>query len=316
MKTNQFTKKRLAQRRVAILGSILLMMALALACGGSSSSYDPLVTTPTFTRVLPTKTPYITATVPSSDILTVTASALQAHTGAIRFLTYKLQGNSIEKVPDITTVLQAYNADVLAIQETNGWNADDFAIVKQMAADLGMEYIYCRGESSLLDKNGNTYDMVVMSKLEIKSSETYTDVHNCLVRVEVASPGGQSVQVFATFIRPEFDKVGCQNIEKLVGITEPFMQDIAVLMGSMNMPSPGIVMGYPENQIKCPPMLVDAGWTHFTADSQVDQIWGTQALLDNQSYKLPGVSQEPLAPKKLVRSISEHSPLAVDFYIP
>lgn len=311
-------KNKQPQKRLAVFLSILVMTAIVLACGGTSGApADSANTEPTATRFIPTKTPYVTATIPSSDILTATASALQAHSGAVRFMSYSIQdGAPGEKLAIITSILQAYNADVLALQEINGWDANDFANIKQTAEALGMEYIYCKAEAGMKDANGNTYDVALLSKLEIKSSEIHTNVHNCLIRAEVATPNGQIVQVFATYIRPEFDKVGCKNIENLAAAIQPFAQEPVILMGDMTIPPPGIIMGFPENQIACPPLLEAIGLEFFAHVGQVDHIWITPALLAFESYKLPNPSAEPLVVKTTIRNASDHSPLAVDFYFP
>lgn len=295
---------------------LVLAMALIQACGTKKLPEGARIIEDTPTRSIPTKTPYVTATVPGGAVLTATAAALQTHDGAVRFMSYSVQDGGKDKLPQVTTILQAYNADVLALQETLGWDANDFAIAKQVADDLGMQYIYCKADRSLLDKDGYTYDLILMSKLEIKSSETYSNVANCLIRAEVAAAGGQSVQVFATYVRPNYDEVGCQNIENIVQAVEPYSGDAAILMGDMLMPPPGVIMGYSESQIACPPLLEAAGLTFFADVSQVDHVWVSQALLDVQSYKLPNPSTEPLVPKTLVRNTSDHSPLAVDFYFP
>ena len=313
-KSNQTPKASQPQKRAVIILSVLTMMAMILACGGTSSSV-PVDTTSTVTWIIPTKTPYVTATVLGPEMLT--ASALQTHAGAVRFMSYNIRdGGEGHKLSMITSILQAHNADVLAIQEANGWNADNFAIANQVASDLGMEYIYCQVDSGEVDKSGNTYDLVLLSKLEIKSSEVFTNVQNCLIRAEIVTANGQTVQIFATHIRSNFEEIACGNVEKIVEVIKPFAQDAAILMGDMTMPPPGIVMGYPESQIACPSLLMEVGFSFFTADGQIDQVWASAALLANQSYKLPNASKEPLVPKTTIRNASDHSPLAVDFYIP
>lgn len=295
---------------------LVLAMALIQACGTKKLPEGARIIEDTPTRNIPTKTPYVTATVPGGAVLTATAAALQTHEGAVRFMSYSVQDGGKDKLPQVTSILQAYNADVLALQETMGWDADDFAIAKQVAGDLGMQYIYCKADRALLDKNGYTYDVVLMSKLEIKSSETYSNVANCLIRAEVAATGRQSVQVFAAYVRPNYDEVGCRNVENIAKALEPYAGDAAILMGDMLMPPPGVIMGYSEAQIKCPSILEAAGLSFFADVSQVDHIWVTQAMLDLQSYELPNPSKEPLVPKNVIRNTSDHSPLAVDFYFP
>ncbi len=309
-KNNQF------KRWVKTSLFLVLAMAVLQACGTPKIPEGARIIEDTPTRTIPTKTPYVTATVPGGSVLTATAEALQIHDGAVRFMSYNINAGAQDKLPEITSILKAYNADVLSVVEANGWGANDFAIAKQVASDLGMEYIYCQADAASVDKDGNTYDLVLFSKLEIKSSETYSNVSNCLVRAEVVTAGGASVQVFATQINPNFDEVGCQNVENIVKAVEPFVGSQAILMGDMTIPPPGVIMGYSDSEIACPPVLEAAGLSFFADVSQVDHMWVTQSMLDVQSYELPKVAAEPFMPKSLMRNISDHAPLAVDFYFP
>jgi endonuclease/exonuclease/phosphatase family metal-dependent hydrolase len=314
---NTFSKNHQARRQAAVFIFILLVAVLAQACGTPKLPDGARIIEDTPTKSIPTITPYVTATVPGPDLLTATASALQIHQGAVRFMSYNVKGKTQgDDISLLTSVLQAYNADILAIQEAGGWGADDFAIAKQVAGDLGMEYVHCQSGNAAVDANGNTFDVVLMSKLEIKNSEIYTDVDNCLIRAEVVTASGQVIQVFATQIPSDFDEVGCRNISNMAGIIEPFAEDAAILLGDMNMPPPGVLMGYSPIQIECPPLLEEAGWTFFTDVSQIEHVWATQAMLANQSYKLPNPINSPLVAKTTLRILSDHMPLAVDFYLP
>lgn len=316
MFANNLDKKHQTKRLALLWFFILLTMMIVQACGAPKVPEGAKIIEDTPTYLNPTQTPYVTPTIPAADFLTATASALQLHEGAVRFMSYNIQDGGLDKLPAITSILQAYNADVLALQETNGWQLDDFAIAKQVAADLGMNYVYCSSASTTLDANGNPYDMVLMSKLEIKSSETYANVQNCLIRAEVVTQNGSTVQVFATQIDPDFDTTACVNVENIAKAIQPFAEVPAILMGDMTMPPPSITLGYPVSQVACPPLLVDAGWTFFTDVSRIDHIWVTSALLALQSYKLPNPNKEPLVTKNSLRQASDHSPVAVDFFFP
>src|SRR3990172_3889138 len=283
-------KKKAQSKKWAKAGFLfLLVMSLAQACGTPRIPEGARIIEDTPTRNIPTKTPYVTATIPAGSVLTATASALQTHTGAVRFVSYNIQYGGQDKLPQVMSILKAYNADVLAIQEANGTS---------------------------VDKNGNTYDLVLFSKLEIKNSEVFSNVSNCLIRAEVITPSGKSVQVFATHIRSNFDEVGCQNVENIAKAMASYVGGQSILMGDMTIPPPGVIMGYPQNQIACPPVLESAGLSFFADVSQVDHVWVSQAMLDLQFYKLPNPSTEPLVPKNIIRNTSNHSPLAVDFYFP
>jgi hypothetical protein len=316
MNTNNSINKGNAKRWVKAGLFLVVAMALVQACGTPRIPEGARIIEDTPTRSIPTNTPYVTPTVPGASILTATASALQAHSGAVRFMGYTVGNGALDKLPQVISVLQAYNADVLSIQQANGWLANDFEIAEQVAEELGMEYVYCEADKTLLDKNGNAYDLVLFSKLEIKSSETFSNVSNCLIRVEVITPGGQSVQVFAVDIRPDFDEVGCRNVVNIATAIKSHANGSAILMGDMVMPPPGVVMGYSQSQIECPPLLVETGFSFFSDVSKVDHVWVTQAMLELQSYKLPNPSTDPLISRTVIRNISDHSPLAVDFYFP
>lgn len=316
MSANNLKTKRRTGKRILICLSIPLILMILQACGTSKLPEGAKIIEDTPTRAIPTVTAYVTPTIPPPDFLTATASAIQLHEGAVRFMSYNVQNGGKDKLPLITSIMKTYNADVLAIEEANGWQLDDFAITKQIAADLGMEYIYCQSTSPTLDEDGNTYDMIFLSKLKINNSETYADVQNCLIRAEVVTPNSGTVQVFATQINPNFDAVGCQNVKNLVKVIQPYAEKEAILLGDMTMPPPGMILGYPISQVECPPLLVEAGWSFFTDVSRADHVWTTQAMLAFQSYKLPNPSKDPLMPKNTLRSASDHYPLAVDFYFP
>lgn len=320
MSTNNLKTKGLIRKRILVGLFVPLVLIIMQACGTSSATQElpegARIIEDTPTRSIPTTTPYVTPTIPAAEFLTATASALQAHEGAVRFMSYNINSGGSEKLPQITAIIQAYNPDVIALQETSGWQLNDFEVANQAASDLGMEYVHCQSASPTLDENGNTFDVILFSKLEIKSSETYTDVQNCLIRAEVVTPDGSTVQVFATQINPNFDEVTCLNVENLVKVVQPYAEGAAILLGDMIMPPPGITLGYPISQIGCPPLLEAAGWSFFTDVSRADHVWATQAMLAFQSAKLPNPNKEPFVTKNTLRTASDHSPLAVDFYFP
>lgn len=313
---NVRTDPRFKKRALAGI-FITLTLLIMQACGTSNELPEGArIIEDTPTRVIPTVTPYVTATIPAADFLTATASALQAHEGAVRFMSYNVTDGALDKIADITAIIKAYNPDVLAVQEANGWQANDFEIANQVSAELGMQYAACQSTAAATDKNGNTFDVLLFSKLEILGSEAFTNVENCLIRAEIAMPNGTSVQVFATQLNPDFDASGCTNVENLIKAAEGYTSGPAILLGDMTMPPPGIELGYPLSQVACPPLLEDAGWNFFTDVSRADHVWATEALLAFESYKLPGPNKEPLVSKNTLRNASEHSPLAVDFYFP
>lgn len=295
---------------------VMFVMAFLQACGTSKLPEGARIIEDTPTRNIPTKTPYVTATVPGGSVLTATAEALYTHAGAVRFMSYNIHDGAQGKIAEIIHILKSYNADVLAVQEANGWGADDFAVAKQVAGELGMEFVYCQSSSDSKDKNGNSYDAVLFSKLEIKDSETFPAVTNCLIRAEVLTSGGASVQVFTTQINDNIDEAGCKNVEGIASAVQPYAAGQVILMGDMIIPPPGVIMGYSDAEIACPPMLEEAGLTFIADVGQVDHMWVSQSMLALQMYELPKVAAEPFLPKNLMRNISDHAPLAVDFYFP
>ena len=96
----------------------------------------------------------------------------------------------------------------------------------------------------------------------------------------------------------------------------PYNQVPALLMGDMTMPPPKFSMGYPQSQVACPPLLEAAGFSFFTDVSRSEHVWLTQAMQERRSYVLPPPIDEPFVSKSLMRSVSIHAPVAVDFYFP
>jgi endonuclease/exonuclease/phosphatase family metal-dependent hydrolase len=303
---------------VRIALAVLAVVALIYFCSsqpGQSDSGEEGVATRT-PRPIPTQTPKPTPTVLSPEQITATASVLMAHEGAVRFMTYNVQEGGGERIPLLTSILKAYNADILAIQEANGWQADDSAILNQMAADLGMEYVYCKADPAFVDENGNTEDLVLFSRFPILESETHPDISHCLLRAQIQVTQSTTLQVFAAHLAPNFVEVGCTNVQKIADAIQPYAGEQAALIGDFNMPPPSVKMGYPVEQTECPPLLEAAGWKFVDSVSDLAQMWGTEALDAVESSKLPGPTKGILAPRNDMIAASVHLPLAVDLFIP
>ena len=151
MSTNNLKTKGLIRKRILVGLFVPLVLIIMQACGTSSATQElpegARIIEDTPTRSIPTTTPYVTPTIPAAEFLTATASALQAHEGAVRFMSYNINSGGLEKLPQITAIIQAYNPDVIALQETSGWQLNDFEVANQAASDLGMEYVLCQSAS-------------------------------------------------------------------------------------------------------------------------------------------------------------------------
>ncbi len=86
---------------------------------------------------------------------TATVAALIARdAGGIRFMTYNIfLGGSFysennAKVDLLISIMKTYNPDVIGIQEADGWDLDNFAIADRVAAELDMNYVYCKKNKS------------------------------------------------------------------------------------------------------------------------------------------------------------------------
>jgi endonuclease/exonuclease/phosphatase family metal-dependent hydrolase len=305
---------------VRIAVAVAAIIALIYFCSsqpGQSETGNGEGEPPTRTpRPIPTQTPKPTPTVLSPEQITATASVLTAHEGAVRFMTYNVQDGGGDRLPLITTILKTYNADILAIQEANGWQANDSAILDQMAADLGMEYVYCQADPAFVDENGNTEDLVLFSRYSILDSETHADVSHCLLRAQILVSDSTTIQVFATHLAPNFAEVGCQNVQKIADAIQPFAGEQAALIGDFNMPPPTVKMGYPVEQTECPPLLEATGWKYLGSVSDVAQMWVTDTTDAIENSQLPGPTKGVLIPRNDMIAASVYLPLAVDFELP
>ena len=297
---------------LAVAAVVALIWFCSSQPGQSTGSSGPTRTP----RPIPTKTVRPTAVVFSANQITATAEALSAHRGAVRIMTYNIQGGKEDRIPLLTSILQRYNPDILALQETNGWKENEFAIVTELATTLGMEYAYCEGDPNFVDANGNPEDLVLLSKFKIVDSETYPEISHCMIRAQIELPSGKTIQVFATHITPDFAKVGCANIEELAAIIQPVAAEEAVLIGDFNLPPPTVKMGYASEQIACPPILEEAGWKYIGSVSDTTQMWLTEAMKANTYTQLPGPTKGILVSRNEITSASAFLPLAVDFTLP
>jgi endonuclease/exonuclease/phosphatase family metal-dependent hydrolase len=252
---------------------------------------------------------------------TATAAALIAReSGGLRLMTYNILmgGNMINETKEILLrTLETYDPDVLAIQEANGWDAGNFAVTERFANELGYNYVYCKSLGDQPEGAEGTFDTIIMTRFEILESEVNPDVGHCLGRVKLALPNGEPLHVFNVH-SPHWT---CKdNFPKLVKITQPYMDEHAVLMGDFNVVNPTwyAEKGAMSAMEGCPEILLESDWTWLEGnvlDSDIDQIWVSPSLAQ-YDFTAMYHRTEFLVHYNDIGAISDHRPKAVDIYLP
>jgi len=206
------------------------------------------------------------------------------------------------RLPGILEVIRAADPDILAIQEASFWQLDDESIARQVAAELGMNYLLAVAD------DGGWSHVALFTKFEIKNAKTYpTQFADPYGRAglyaEVVTPGGRSIHVFVVHLRPEN---GVAEVTFLIEEMSPYFDDLTVLMGDMNFHDVGI--GEASDLAL---MLRGAGWHHPLAEHEqgVDHIWTSPALA-------PYVQWVPEPPLQLTAGTSDHFPTVAKIELP
>lgn len=255
-----------------------------------------------------------------------------AHEDALRFITYNIfvggQGETVPgsadfvefddnatlengRLPIITELITAYNPDIVALQELNGWDMGTPPIAQQFSDKSGMEYVYCN--SSAL---GNSTDTAIYSKHPIVESEIYPDVQRCFIHLGFLAPSGETIHVFANHVH--FDKnLGCNVpvLQAMIDIAAPYMDGFAILMGDLNINN---MVGFVDTAIPeevCYEMLDEAGWTIATFDN-IDQIYVSESLLNYAYSDIKNADKPPPnVPECGIRECSDHPAVIWDLYL-
>ncbi len=200
---------------------------------------------------------------------------------------YPFPGN---RLPQIEAIIQTVSPDILAVQEAAGWDFGDPPIVQQAADALGMP-------SYFLAQSPSNLHLALFSRYEIVETENLSETVGNIgaLRVKLALPGGEFLNVFAVHLDPFSPDLRTRELVTLTGLMDPYLATPAVLMGDTNMTCGDDPAGCREYQV-----LSRAGWQQVAVD-WFDQIWVSPQLAG-------GVREIPF-PEGLF-AISDHYPVA------
>jgi endonuclease/exonuclease/phosphatase family metal-dependent hydrolase len=193
-------------------------------------------------------------------------------------------------------IIKAADPDILGIQEAYLWQQDNYAIARQVAQELGMNYYI--GESGIPDGG----HVVLFTKFQIIEAQNYPDHFTTVIRgglhAVLATDSGDTLHIFVVHLRP--DSTSEDETSFLMQISEPYLEDFTIIMGDMNF----CETCSQANRLR------ESGW-RLPVASGVDQIW-VSAKMAPYVVRGPSLNHFNLA------AASDHVPVvaAISIYPP
>ncbi|MCJ7752312.1 MAG: hypothetical protein MUQ65_14700, partial [Armatimonadetes bacterium] len=118
----------------------------------------------------------------------------------LKLLSYNvLEGTLPDRLPKVLRVIRSAGADVVAIQEARYWRRNRREVFRKVSRELGM-----RG---LLFPANSGFDLAVFSRLPILGHSNPgldTVFLHTTASVDIEAPGGQTLTLFVTHLRPDY----------------------------------------------------------------------------------------------------------------
>jgi len=232
--------------------------------------------------------------------------------GTVRILTFNIRfGGELD--PDaLIEVILAHDADIIGLQEANGWDRDEFARAEQLATALGMEYAYCKayGDADSLD----TFDTIIFSRFEILREDAYPWIAHCMGVAGIRLTDGRRLEVVNVHLKPG----ACRELLDRALTIVPYTDGVAVMLGDFNfsdLPSLEASDKAPPLFVACNEKMSEAGWTYLSGEplGQIDHIWVSKPLADLEyvHWSTPNY----LVEQTMLARVSDHRPVAVDLVL-
>ncbi len=264
-------------QRIVLVASLLVLSLAAPACDGGTAEQAP---------------PTVAVDAPQTVTLKVmTYNVLYGAGHERRFDEHvgeRFKGR--DRMPELLAFLREAAPDVLAVEEAAGWDLGDPSVAQQVAAELGMDYVFAPDAWEL--------HIVLFSKYPIVAAD-YVSRHQgfngVALRATLAVTPESIVNVIAVHLNSmSRDTRSCQ-VAAILDMTRG-LKGRSILLGDMNFRP-----DTPQAE-----QLRDGGWQLAVAQPgwPIDQIW-----LDATSRRLTGDWWDSLpAPSH----ISDHLPIGVD----
>ena len=203
------------------------------------------------------------------------------------------------RVPGLVSFLKDVKPDILAIQEANGWNRGDPAIVEQVAEQLEMNYF--------LAEAPNEFHVVLFTRFKIATAENLSGKKGDAtfetmraLRATLLTPDGGSLHVFVIHLDPFITSIRLGQVAALMDQLEPYKTQTTILLGDMN-----FCVGWPEYKI-----VEQAGWRHVAVATDLDMIWiSPSANWTGRSLSLSGNDTTAF------QGLSDHQPVGAEISI-
>jgi hypothetical protein len=234
--------------------AILALTALVVACSGGEVQHA--------VEAFETPTPAVAPAEPASTVTLKVVSFNVLYGAGIerRFDQHVGPGfKGRDRMPDLLDFLRETDPDLLAIQETAGWDTGDPSVAHQVAADLGMSYVLAPDAWEL--------HVVLFSKYPIVAAN-YVSRHQgfngVALRATVAVEPDVLVNVVAVHLNSmSRDTRACQ-VEALFDMVKD-LTGRTILLGDMNFRS-----NSPQADV-----LREGGWDLVAVQEAwpIDQVW-------------------------------------------
>jgi len=152
----------------------------------------------------------------------------------LKLLSYNvLEGALPDRLTPVLRVIESAGADVVAIQEARYWRRYRRRIFRQVAQRLGMRGVLGRANSG--------FDLAVFSRLPIESWTNYgadTVFLHTTISVDLRAPGGETLTLFVTHLRPDFP-MRRREARLLLEWMRPYRRRLCAMCGDLNSVRPG-----------------------------------------------------------------------------
>ena len=171
-----------------------------------------------------------------------------------------------DRTPLLMSYLKEVDADIIGMQEVEGWLKGSPPFIETFAAELGLNYFL---PSSDLEYE----DVAILTKYEIAEAEDYTNEMGFLggaLRAKLITPDGAPLNVFVVHLNStgSDDTLFC-GAQFMLAKMQPYSQQRTIYIGDMN-----IAADSTKND-----MLIQAGWQMVAYGTEgqmqigIDQIW-------------------------------------------
>lgn len=151
----------------------------------------------------------------------------------LRILSYNiLEGGRGEHFDQVVEVIAATGADIVCLQECNGWPADGQALLRRAAERLGVAGWLCHSRSN--------YHLAVLTGLVADRFVCWRDgMNHSFGEVELRLSARRRLNLFNAHLDPHREETRLLELGLLLGRMWPKREALTLLVGDLNSLAPG-----------------------------------------------------------------------------